>query len=104
MQETRETIRIQEAFTTAFMVKIYSKYYFFVVILFILNLATKRIIKRGDGSASVSCMSCDPALPTCSIGCQTMIDYMYKVCDRICLPDGYYYDSGIRGEICRKLI
>eukprot|EP01041_Mallomonas_annulata_P004431 gene4431-8832_t len=55
--------------------------------------ATNKIKKRGDGSTSSSCMRCDPALPSCAVGCQTLIDVLYRVCDNICIPDGYYFDS-----------
>src|SRR5689334_16297132 len=46
----------------------------------------------GDGSTPESCMGCDPALPTCAVGCQNLVDAMYRHCDGVCLPDGYYHD------------
>ncbi len=54
--------------------------------------ATRKIAKHGDGYVPDSCMSCDPAVPDCFYDCQPLIDLMYKVCDGVCLPDGYYFD------------
>lgn len=48
----------------------------------------------GDGSTPTSCMSCNPALPTCYGICQVLIDQYYLFCDDVCLPEGYYFDPG----------
>lgn len=62
--------------------------------------ATNKLRKAGDGSTTDSCFGCNPALPKCAVGCQRMVDRLYKVCDRVCLPDGYYYDSRERLKGC----
>lgn len=61
---------------------------------------TRKMAKNGDGSTPTSCMSCDPTIPTCSTGCQRMIDQMYRVCDDVCLPYNYYYDANYRIDGC----
>mmetsp|Transcript_10901 Transcript_10901/g.14194 ORF Transcript_10901/g.14194 Transcript_10901/m.14194 type:complete len:154 (+) Transcript_10901:249-710(+) len=50
------------------------------------------IYYQGDGSTTLSCMSCRPASGTCASGCQNLIDLMYVRCDGVILPDGFYYD------------
>lgn len=42
--------------------------------------------------AGAPCLSCDPALAECNPGCQLLINGMYHVCTKMCLPDGYYFD------------
>lgn len=37
-------------------------------------------------------MGCDPAQPSCSLGCQKLINKLYENCDEVCLPYGYYFD------------
>jgi hypothetical protein len=54
--------------------------------------ATNKLRKMGDGSTDSSCMDCNPALPECFIDCQERIDIMYRNCQGVCLPDGYYFD------------
>lgn len=53
---------------------------------------TNKVRKRGDGSIIGSCSSCDPAVDTCDVGCQDLINRMYWACTDVCLPDGYYFD------------
>jgi hypothetical protein len=57
--------------------------------------AGNKLRKAGDGSTIESCSSCDPARPECAPGCQELIDTIYRACDGICLPDGYYFDPGM---------
>lgn len=64
--------------------------------------ATRKLAKRGDGSTYVSCLACEPATPLCTVGCQKMIDYMYLVCDGMCLPDGYFFDASGKLSGCWK--
>jgi hypothetical protein len=37
-------------------------------------------------------MGCDPTYPTCSSGCQDLVEKIYYRCDGICLPNGYFFD------------
>jgi len=37
-------------------------------------------------------MMCDPTTPVCAVGCQGLVDELFKDCNGVCLPDGYFYD------------
>jgi len=39
------------------------------------------------------CMQCDPSSNQCNPGCQLLIDAQYHLCDKMCLPDGYFFDA-----------
>lgn len=39
------------------------------------------------------CMQCDPSSSQCNPGCQLLIDAQYHLCDKMCLPDGYFFDA-----------
>lgn len=54
--------------------------------------ALKDIFSEGTGKDASSCMSCDPALPKCPGKCQILIYEMYKQCEEVQLPPGYYFD------------
>lgn len=60
--------------------------------------ATLALSTTGDGTSPDSCAGCDPALETCTPGCQAYIDKVYYQCDSVCLPDGYYFDP--RKALC----
>jgi len=54
--------------------------------------SSTKLAKRGRGNTDTSCMGCDPAQPSCSLGCQKLINKLYENCDEVCLPYGYYFD------------
>jgi len=54
--------------------------------------ASNKLRKSGDGSTPNSCSNCAPTVPTCSPGCQDLIDTVYWACAEIEIPDGYYFD------------
>ena len=53
------------------------------------HAATKLAKQTTAGSP---CLMCDPALPECNTGCQLLIGRLYHVCDKQCLPPGYFFD------------
>jgi hypothetical protein len=55
-------------------------------------VATRKMTKAGDGTTEDSCMGCDPTLRECFSDCQKLVDQLYRQCDDVCLPDGYYFD------------
>lgn len=61
-------------------------------IIFYISSATRKITKAGDGTTEDSCMGCDPTLKDCFSDCQRLVDQLYRQCDDVCLPDGYYFD------------
>lgn len=54
--------------------------------------AVNEISKNGYGSTPSSCMGCDPTLPACYFNCKPLVNNLYKYCDNICIPDGFYFD------------
>ena len=56
------------------------------------NIASRKLSKHGNGSVPESCMMCDPTYATCPIGCQALVDKLYRNCNGVCMPDGYYFD------------
>jgi hypothetical protein len=37
-------------------------------------------------------MMCDPTLNVCPVGCQGLVNELFKDCEGVCLPDGYFFD------------
>lgn len=45
-----------------------------------------------EPTAVMPCIVCEPTNELCPEGCQKLLDFFFKVCDGVCLPETYFFD------------